>query len=146
MSTDRQDHNRLGVAIAGLRDGFAQIGRVDIEDLTHLARVARSVLEGFVAAGILTDDDAEPDIRTLIAGSSLGAALASEPRTWTLPTIPEDVKALRDGDGLIWHRAVQPLHWETYAGKPPLVDEILPEVELWASAPLTEVLEDTDGR
>jgi hypothetical protein len=62
VSTDKQDHSRLGVAIAGLRDGFAQIGRVDIEDLTHLARVARSVLEGFVAAGILTDDESQdPD-------------------------------------------------------------------------------------
>jgi hypothetical protein len=62
------------------------------------------------------------------------------PRVFTLPSLPKDVTVVRDNDGVIWHRAVESPYWETYSGAPPLIDETVLEVELWAAAPLTEVI------
>jgi hypothetical protein len=126
VSTDRQDP-RLVVAVRGLRDGFAQLGRVDIEDWEHLLRVAGSVLAGFIAAGLLAEAE-------------------SAPRSWSLPTIPEDVKRVRDKDGEEWVPVAEsPGDWQIdspdwsryeYASVADLIADY---------GPLVEVLDGTDA-
>lgn len=113
MSTDRQDH------------GDDLLG--PLADSLRAARQKRR--------------PAEP-ISDLIAASSLGAALAAEPRSFALPVIPEDVKAVRDAEGMIWYRedgaaltaaGVTDLWWNTD-------DDYCNAAELLAAGDLTEIL------
>lgn len=50
-----------------------------------------------------------PGSGTFAAPSAPSEPVQDQPRVWELPTIPEDVKALRDGEGRVWRR--EPKGW-----------------------------------
>lgn len=97
----------------------------------HFARKrAASVLSALADAGLLA------------APTSPSQPVPSTPRVWAMPEIPEDVKAVRDNEGSIWHRAEEPERWwdcedgRRISAESRLIDE---------RGPLTEVEETNDG-
>jgi hypothetical protein len=76
-----------------------------------------------------------PTIKTL-------EGLDLPPRSWSLPTIPEDVKAVRDRDGDVWRQLPEwGGQWGTCNESGDLLG-LMPEADLIATlSPLTEVVD-----